>query len=455
MVSLNGRRMKALLPSALILGILAGPAYAGTPASAAPDATRLKADVEAMVRFGTRHTASSTSDQKRGIGAARHWAAMQFERAAKLCGNCLIVERVADRFSGPRVPEGVIVENVLAIQPGSAGMDHVIILAAHIDSRASDVMNATIDAPGANDNASGSALVLESARLLSRQKHRATIVYALLSGEEQGLWGGELLARTAKARGWKVTALLNNDIVGNTVGTDGRVVADRVRVFSEGIRASEDLTTQQARRGSGGEDDGPSRALARYIAGVAARNTDAGGLAVFAVRRPDRFGRGGDHLPALAAGLPAVRFTVGVENYDAQHQDLRTVDGRVYGDTPERMDFPYLAKVTALNAATARALAAAPPAPTEATLGGAVSSDTIVRWSGVPSASGYRIYTRPADGTRDWAPALVVSDPAATSATLSGLIVDDTFVGVAALGDDGRDGAPESLITFAGLPPRR
>jgi len=436
---------KAVLKALLLGGsLIAAPLAAQT---AAPDPVRLKADVATLVSFGTRHSLSSATDPKRGIGAARRWAASEFRRIGKVCGDCLTVETVGDQFTGPRAPAGVRIEDVLAIQPGSDGLANVIIVAAHIDSRVTDVMNATADAPGANDDASGCALVIEAARLLSKEKHRATIVYALLSGEEQGLWGGELLARTAKARGWHVSAMLNNDIVGNTVGTDGRVVADRVRVFSEGIRSSEDLAAAQQRRGEGGEDDGPSRALARFVDDVAEKT---GGLTVMAIRRPDRFSRGGDHLPSLLAGYPAIRFSVGVENYHQQHQDLRTVNGVVYGDTITQMNFPYLAKVTALNVATMRALGAAPAAPDRASLTGALSSDTTVSWTTVKGAAGYRIYTRPADA-RDWLPGPIVAGNA-TSTTLKGLIVDDNFVGVAALGGDGKAGAPESIVTFAGLP---
>ncbi|MGN6692019.1 MAG: M28 family peptidase, partial [Sphingopyxis sp.] len=355
---------------------------AATPASAgeeppAADPARLKADVEKLVSFGTRHTLSSATDPKRGIGAARNWGAAEFARISKACGGCLTVDRISDRFEGPRAPDGVIVEDVLAIQKGS-DPDRVIMIAGHIDSRVTDVMNITADAPGANDDGSGTALVLETARLLSKQKHRATIVYALLSGEEQGLWGGKLLARHAKDKGWQVVAMLNNDIVGNTRGTDGTVVDNRVRVFSEGIRASEDLAAQLARRGIGGEDDGPSRALAKAAVRAATRNP-AIGLEVVAVRRPDRFRRGGDHSPSLDLGYPAIRFTVGIENYDAQHQDLRTENGRIYGDTVDRMDFPYLARVTALNAALIAELADAPAAPAQVGVAGAGGAHTTVR----------------------------------------------------------------------------
>ena len=406
-------------------------------AAPAPSPTALRGTVDTLVGFGTRHTLSTTTDPKRGIGAARNWVAAEFAKLG------LMVERPSKRFDGPRAPEGVIVEDVLGIQRGTGDPAHVVIVAGHIDSRVTDVMNATSDAPGANDDASGVALVMEAARILSREKQSATIIYAVLSGEEQGLWGGKLLAEIAQARGWRVAAVLNNDIVGNTVGQDGRVVADRVRVFSEGVGAAEDYATLKWRRASGGEDDSPSRALAKAVARIAASEK---AISVMAVRRPDRFGRGGDHTPMLEAGFPAVRFTVGVENYDAQHQDLRTEKGKVYGDTTDRMDFAYLAKVTALNIAVLRQLGAAPPAPATVTAGGAVSSDTTLKWDAVPGAAGYRIRWRRADRT-DWEssrdfPATI------TDAKLPGIIVDDTFAGVSSLSADGA----ESIVTFAGLP---
>ena len=431
----------------LLASLLALAANSPAIADEKANPERLKADVEKLVSFGTRHTLSSATDPKRGIGAARAWAKAEFEKIAQSCKGCLTTELLERTMSGPRVPNGVNIVDVLAIKPGKMGWNHVIIIAGHIDSRVSDVMDFTKDAPGANDDGSGSALVIEAARLMAKQpQSEATIVFALLSGEEQGLMGGRLLAETAKERGWKVTAMLNNDIVGNTVGTDGRKVDSIVRVFSEGIRASEDLTAQMARRGSGGEDDGPSRGLMRYADGVAAANPGIG-LDVFGVRRPDRFSRGGDHLPALELGLPAIRFTVGVENYHHQHQDLRTENGIEYGDTVDKMDFAYLAKVTALNVATASALASAPPAPESATLGGAVSSDTSVTWTAAPGAVRYRVYQRRADA-QDWTLAQEVEG---TEALLKGLIVDDHFVGVSSVGKNGA----ESTITFGGLPPRK
>ncbi|KQO07157.1 M20/M25/M40 family metallo-hydrolase [Sphingomonas sp. Leaf242] len=423
---------------------LAPPPATQSATSAKPSATRLKADVATMVDFGTRHTASTTTDPKRGIGAARTWAARRFTEIGASCGGCIAVDRISRRFTGPRAPTGVVVEDVLGIQKGR-DPNRVVIVGAHIDSRVTDVMNATSDAPGANDNASGVALVFEAARLLSQSQFDATIVYAVFSGEEQGLWGAELLADTAKARGWQVSAMLNNDIVGNTVGQGGVRVADKVRVFSEGIRASEDMVAQQGRRAEGGEDDGPSRALAKAIDGIA--GGIPGGLDVMIDRRPDRFGRGGDHEPFLKLGYPAVRFSVAAENWDRQHQDLRTEKGVVYGDTIEGMDFPYLAKVTAINVATIAQIAAAPAAPEDVSIAGALSRDTTVEWTAVPGAARYRVRWRRNDA-QGWTD---VRDVTGTQAVLVQVPVDDTFVGVSALSADGA----ESLVSFGGRERRR
>ena len=420
---------------ALPLLFVAAPAMAQEQ----PSPARLKADVEKLVSFGTRHTLSSPTDPKRGIGAARRWFASEMERIGKGCGGCIQVANVARTFTGTRAPNGVEIVDVLGFQAGT-DPKRVVIVMGHIDSRVTDVMNVTADAPGANDDASGVALVLEAARILSKEKLTATVIYAALSGEEQGLYGGTLLAETAKERGWTVSAVLNNDIVGNTVGQDGRRVADRVRVFSEGIRQAEPLDAQMARAADGGEDDGPSRALAKAVDGVA--KGIPGGLDAFVVRRFDRFGRGGDHTPFLKLGYPAVRFSVGVENYDQQHQDLRSEGGKVYGDTVDKMDFPYLAKVTAINVATLRRLAKAPAAPASVTLIGALATDTTVKWAAVPGAAGYRVHWRRADA-QDWTDHLDVTTP---EAVLKGVIVDDSFVGVSALSADGT----ESLVTFGG-----
>lgn len=423
------------------IGLLASLASATVSAQTAPDAARLKADVEKLVSFGTRHTLSDADHPTRGIGAARRWYAAEMTKIGAGCGGCITVSTLERLFTNDRSPKGARVVDVLGIQQGR-DPNRVVIVQGHIDSRVSDVMNATSDAPGANDDASGVALVIEAARLLSKQKFDATIIYAALSGEEQGLLGGTLLAETAKARGWVVSAVLNNDIVGNTVGQNGSRVADRVRVFSEGIRISESQAEQALRRGNGGEDDGPSRALAKAIDHVAAGIT--GGIDVFVDRRPDRFGRGGDHEPFLRLGFPAVRFTVGIENYNQQHQDLRTAAGVEYGDTVDKMDFPYLASVTAINVAAIQRLAAAPAAPADVALQGAVGSDIKVTWATVPGAAGYRVHWRRNDA-QDWTQSRDV--PAAeTQIVLKDINVDDHFVGISSLSASGA----QSIVTFGG-----
>lgn len=408
-----------------------------------PDPASLRQSVEKLVGFGTRHSLSTTTDPKRGIGAARDWMARKFEKISKRCGGCITVDRPNGRYEAISAPQGFVVENVLGIQRGTGDPTHVIIVAGHIDSRVSDLNDAVSDAPGANDDASGVALVLEAARLLSQEKHNATIVYAALSGEEQCLCGGRLLAQISNSRGWNVAAMLNNDIVGNSVGQDGVVVADRVRIFSQGVREFEDPASAKLRWSSGGEDDTPSRALAK-LAGNVARTQ--GVLEPMVIRRPDRFGRSGDHKPMLLAGFPAIRFTVGVENWDAQHQDVRQEGERPFGDTIDRMDFDYLAKVTAINIALLRQLAAAPPAPTDVSAAGALSADAKIKWRPVKGAAGYRIRWRRADRA-DWEQSIDVSSDA-TEAVLRNIFIDDNFVGVSALAANGA----ESLVTFAGLP---
>ena len=348
--------------------------------AAAVDAGRMKATVERLVAFGTRHTLSSQTDPKRGIGAAVRWTEAEMKKLG------LEVFQTCDTVTGRRVPTPTRVCNALAIQRGTERPNDVVIISGHIDSRVSDVMNAVLDSPGANDDGSGTAAVMEAARVLSKHKFPGTIVYAVLSGEEQGLLGGKILADHAKAQGWNVVANLNNDIVGNTCGSDKVCDANTVRVFSEGPRwqGREALAAQQ--RSLGGENDSPSRNLSRFLDSLAERHPEIG-LDVMQIWRNDRFGRGGDHTELLNAGYPAVRFSVAVEDYDHQHQDLRVEKGVKFGDTVDEMDFPYLAKVTRLNVAALAALASAPPPP-EPTVEGAVSTNTTVKFDGFSASSG-------------------------------------------------------------------
>ena len=443
-------RLSLVLAASLMA---AGVAHAETPApstdqpllrtvAADVDAKALESTIRSLVGFGTRHTLSDTKSETRGIGAARRWAKARFEAISKDCGGCLTVETPSQVFTGRRVPNPTEVMDVLAIQKGTSDPDRVIIIAGHIDSRVTDVMNFTSDAPGANDDGSGVAAVIEAARVLSKHRFPATLVFAVLSGEEQGLLGGKVLADYAKANGWRVEADLNNDIVGNSRGQSGVMDNTHVRVFSEGTKAVETPEQANGRRYNGGEVDSPSRNLARYLDGLADKyltNFD-----VVMVYRTDRYGRGGDQVPLLEAGYPAVRVTEAVENYDRQHQDLRTEKGKVYGDTIEGVDFAYLAQVTRLNVVAMASLASAPPPPSGVKIEGAVSPDTKVSWAPTPGAAGHRVWWRvttdPTWRLNRWVPG-----PVATT-TLKDVVIDDYFFGVSSVSPDGW----ESPIVFPG-----
>ncbi len=436
----------------LLAALIAAPAAAQ---SETVSAERLRADVERMVDFGTRHTLSAQDHSTRGIGASLRWGAAEFEKASAACGGCLTIVQPERIETGNRVPQPTLIRNVVAIQRGSERPGEVVIIMGHIDSRVSDVMNAQADAPGANDNASGSALVLEAARVLSQRRHPTTIVYALLSGEEQGLLGGRLLADYAREQGWTVKAVLNNDIVGGSCGSDGTCDAAHVRVFSEGTRADADDALQARMRSMGGGNDSPSRNLSRWVDALA--DAGAQGLDVRQVWRSDRMGRGGDHIPFLEAGFPAIRFSVAIEDYEHQHQDPRTENGVTYGDTVSEMDFGYLASVTRLNIAAADALARAPMPPI-VQIDGVVRADVSLEFLPVAGAVRYNIWRRATDA-RDWALRdTLEADPAAD---LNAIILapdrgDDWIFGVSAVAADGAESPVASAVPggdFYPLPP--
>ena len=406
---------------------------------------RMRADIQTMVDFGTRHTLSETQSGTRGIGAARRWAEREFESISRDCGGCLEIVTPSDTVTGRRVPTPTEVVDVVAIQRGTGDPNRVIIISGHLDSRVSDVMDFTSDAPGANDDASGVAAVLEAARILSAYEFDATLVYAVLSGEEQGLLGGKILADYATEQGWFVQANLNNDIVGNSEGQSGIVDTTRVRVFSEGTKTVETEAQANNRRYNGGEVDSSSRNLARFIDGIADRyltNFD-----VEMIYRTDRFGRGGDQVEMLRAGFPAVRISEGAENYDRQHQDLRVEDGVHYGDTIDGVDFDYLAQVTRLNVISMAALARAPAPPTGVTIAGAVQPDTTLTWQAVPGAAGYRVWWRSTTAPQ-WTYSRWIAGGDTTRVVLEGIVIDDYFFGVSAVSADGY----ESPVTFPGPP---
>ncbi|MGB5778466.1 MAG: M28 family peptidase [Allopontixanthobacter sediminis] len=442
---------KITLAGASLLASLAfsGPVAAQDDAASEVSETRLRADIDALVGFGTRHTLSLQDHPTRGIGAARKWGESEFRKASAACGGCLEIVLPERMVEGRRIPTPTRLVNVVAIQRGTERPNEVTIVQGHIDSRVSDVSDFASDAPGANDDGSGTALVVEAARVLSGKSYPTTIVYALLSGEEQGLYGGQLLADYAAEQGWTVKAVLNNDIVGGSCGSDGYCDDGHVRVFSEGPRA--DLTDEirADQRRNGGENDSPGRNLSRWIDALAEESPS--GLDVRQIWRTDRMGRGGDQIPFLEKGYPAIRFSVAVEDYDHQHQDLRVEDGVTYGDTVDEMDFPYLAKVTRLNIRALDRLARTPmpPAPVAEA---AVQTFTSLKWEPVPGAVNYTIWKRRTD-MPNWEAEPVIEKVVATSANLEGVRGDDWFFGVSAHGPDGSMSPIASAVPAGGFAP--
>jgi hypothetical protein len=423
-------------------------------------AAQLKATVAKLVSFGTRHTLSSQTDPTRGIGAALNWTEGQFKSFG------LETVRPCDTFTGDRIKTPTRVCDMVAIQRGTERPNDVVIITGHIDSRVSDPMNANAFEPGANDDGSGTAAVIEAARVLSKYKFPGTIVYSADSGEEQGLYGAKVIAAYAKAQGWNVIADLNNDIVGNSCGSDGLCDSTHVRIFSEGPRwqGHEELAKQQ--RSMGGENDAPSRNISRYLDSLA--DGLKIGLDVRQVWRNDRFGRGGDHSEFLNLGFPAVRFTVAVENYNWQHQDVRVEKGVQYGDTIDHMDFAYLAKVAKLNIAALASIASAPPPP-DPKVEGAVSTDTTVSWDHVSKVASYRIHWRRTDANQ-WETARQISlrdcvlhgnnvdTPKESIAgdcriVLPHVRVDDWVFGVSSLSKDGFESPVASAVPGGAFKP--
>jgi len=411
-------------------------------------ADRLRSDLTTLVGFGTRSTLSDTVSATRGIGAARRWIHAEFTRIAQACGGCLEVHYVSEVYGGlARVRQPTNVVSVVAILRGQTDPNRVVIMQGHYDSRNSTNENVTDDAPGANDDGSGTVAVIEAARVLSRQRYNATLVFATLAGEEQGLLGGQTLARYVRTRGWRAQ-VLNNDIVGNTRGGDGVVDTAMVRILSDAVPPTETEAERIARRSTGGEVDGISRQLARYVQMIARRYVPS--LDPWLIYRHDRYGRGGDHRPFADLGYAAVRISEGHEDFTKQHQNLRTANGIAYGDVLEGVDFTYLAKVTAMNAATMASLASAPSAPRNVYLSGGGRYAAQLAWQAPIDSSnvaGYRVYWRRTDSPT-WDHFEDVGN--VTSFTATGRIVDNFYFGVAALGPGGH----ESVVVFPTDPPR-
>ncbi len=405
-------------------------------------ADSIKADVIKLVGFGTRNTFSDTVSETRGIGAARRWIKADFEKTSALCNDCLEVSYEKDLVTkdmGSRVPKDAYVVNVIAIQRGTKYPNRYIIMSGDIDSRNSDAVDFTGDAPGANDNASGMAGTMEAARVLSKYKFENSIIYAGLSGEEQGLYGGTGLAAYAKKQGWDIIGIFNNDMIGNIKGVDGTVSNRDFRIFSEPVPPTETEREQSARRYYGGEVDGISRQLARYVYGNVKKYMPV--MNPMMIYRLDRFGRGGHHKPFNDLGYAGIRIMEAHENYTQQHQNIRTENGIEYGDVLKHVNFPYTASLTAVNAINLASIAWAPPSPKTVEIGGIVEANAKLKWNKVDGAVGYKIYWRDTTSPT-WDHSRYVGN--VDNFELKGIVIDNSFFGVAAVGENGH----ESPVVF-------
>ncbi|MEB8329474.1 M28 family peptidase [Flavobacteriaceae bacterium KMM 6897] len=403
---------------------------------------RIQKDVTTLVNFGTRHTLSDTISKTRGIGAARRWIKSEFDKISTTCGDCLEVSYHSDlvkKDENARIVKDVAVVNVVAIQRGTKYPNRYIIMSGDIDSRVSDPNNFTSESPGANDNASGMAGTIEAARVLSKYKFESSIIYLGLSGEEQGLFGGQGLVKSAKEKGWDIIGIFNNDMIGNIKGVDGIISNTDFRIFSEPVPPTETERERNMRRFYGGEVDGISRQLARYVHKTV--KTYMPEMNPMMIYRLDRFGRGGHHRPFNDAGYAGIRIMEAHENYTQQHQDIRVEDGIAYGDVLEHVNFDYARKLTAVNAINMASLAWAPPAPKEVQIGGVVEPSAKFQWSKVDGAAGYKIYWRDTTSPT-WDHSRYVGD--VTEFTLEGIVIDNYFFGVSAVGKDGF----ESVVVF-------
>ena len=408
----------------------------------AVSAERIEQDITTLANFGTRHTLSDTLSQTRGIGAARRWIKGAFDQISSDCGDCLEVfyqKDFIEKGDNQRIVKDVWIVNVVAIQWGAKNPNSFIIMSGDIDSRVSDPTDYTSDSPGANDNASGMAGTIEAARVLSKYKFDNSIIYVGLSGEEQGLYGGKGLAAYAKQREWNIIGILNNDMIGNITGVDGVVSNRDFRIFSEPVPPTETDRQRRSRRFYGGEVDGISRQLARYVH----KNTREymPEMNPMLIYRLDRFGRGGHHRPFNDAGYAGIRIMEAHENYTQQHQDIRTENGIDYGDKLEHVNFDYAKKLTAVNAINLASIAWAPLSPKEVKIGGVVEPSAKFKWERSDGATGYKIYWRDTTSPT-WDHSRYVGD--VTEFTLEGVVIDNYFFGIAAVNESGY----ESLVVF-------
>jgi hypothetical protein len=400
------------------------------------DERRIEATVHRLVQFGTRHTLSSQDDPKRGIGAARDWIYAQLQSYAATSGGRMTVELQSfTQEKSPRIPQPTRITNVIATLRGDSAPNRVYVVSGHYDSRVTDVMNATSDAPGADDDASGVAAVMELARVMATRRTEATIMFVAVAGEEQGLYGSAYLAKQLKVAGVDVQGMFSNDIIGASNAHDGSAPDPRtVRLFVEGIPTSETAAQTAIRQSVGGENDGPSRQLARFVQDVA--QNEQTGMTVRVIWRRDRYLRGSDHISFLQQGYPAGRFTEPRENFAHEHQDTRVENGVQYGDLPEFCDFGYISRVTRVNAAALWTLAQAPGTPQDVKIvTSGLTNDTTLQWQrgSEPDLTGYEVVWRETTAPH-WTHVIGVGD--VTSATID-LSKDNVLFGVRAVGRDG------------------
>lgn len=398
-------------------------------------AKRIEADIRKLVSFGTRNTNSEQENPTRGIGAARDWIFAEFQKISADCGNCLQVEK--QTYLQPkanRVPEPINITNVYAVLKGTSDPDRIYVVSGHYDSMCRLPEDGKCDAPGANDDASGTAAVMEMARVMSKRKFDATIIFMAVAGEEQGLLGARYFAQQAKEKKMDIEAMFTNDIVGGVTTFKTAANRNTVRVFSEGVPSNETEQEAGTRRSVGGENDSASRQLARFIKETAEVYSPK--FSVMMIYRRDRYGRGGDHIPFLEQGYSAVRFTETNEDYDHQHQNVGTREGKFYGDTPEFVDFEYVANVTRINAASLARLALAPPRPKNVVITNRLGNDTELKWdaSTASDIAGYEIVWR--DTTAPvWTNSVNVGN--VTNFVMKAMSKDNYLFGVRAIDRDG------------------
>ncbi|RJK96421.1 M20/M25/M40 family metallo-hydrolase [Vallicoccus soli] len=397
------------------------------------DERRIEATVRKLASFGTRHTLSAQDDPRRGIGAARDWILAQMQRYAAASGGRMTVELQSYvQEPASRIPVATRITNVVATLRGSEGSARTYVVSGHYDSRATDVMDAESDAPGADDDASGVAAVMELARLMARTRPAATIVFAAVAGEEQGLYGANHLAEQLAASGADVQGMFTNDIIGASRADDGERDPRSVRLFAEGVPTAETPEQAAVRRSVGGENDSPPRQLARFVTSVA--ENGATGMQVRTIYRRDRYLRGGDHIPFLEQGWAAARFTEPHEDFAHQHQDVRVEDGVQYGDLPRFCDWGYIARVARVNGAALWSLAQGPGTPEGVqVLTAELTNDTELVWEVADDAAAYEVLWRPTDAP-DWTHVVRVGRSGRARIDLS---KDNASFGVRAVGRNG------------------